>query len=542
MHIIVSLYALTCLLSTGTGKTTLAAAAAFEAGAHFVTLSPADCLSKYQGESERALRKVFADAKQRTQSPTIIFFDEADALAPARGGASDDLQARRFLSELLVQISALDQHLDRGSGTSSATSSRVQRTAFVGPERRSAGASACFVNQQRKKKCPARSSEQEDEKSDPEFKEEVMVSDFEEDGSDEAEAFCSSQPVLVIAATNLVADLDPAFVRRFSSRIFVTPPPVQDRAAIVSHLVRSLPHTLSDSDILDISERTEGWSGADLKLLCRHAAMRPLRSLLQELKQRSYPKPSAATTCSTPAANDMGGNLNATAEYYHSTKKRKHQGCGALSTEKEALRNESAIAVPVVVVADFEAAYEALAPTVELTSAVAAAAAAAQSTRVHSPPLDPLPAVYSTGSWGAPPPWPPAHPWSQRMAAEFPHPTEHGFPWWLPLAPWWHAQHPADTTGFGPGTSTAENVPANSGVPQSMTPSLHRDTEATSAAAADEKHTTPATPEAKAKAAVNSEHNQAGAITTSTSGAPAMPVQAQTGGQWRPPRSTKSGY
>jgi transitional endoplasmic reticulum ATPase len=67
----------------GTGKTFVIRALAHEAGAAFFPVKGAELLDKYVGESERAVREVFARA--RAAAPSIIFFDEIDALAPVRG-------------------------------------------------------------------------------------------------------------------------------------------------------------------------------------------------------------------------------------------------------------------------------------------------------------------------------------------------------------------------------------------------------------------------------------------------------------------------
>lgn len=70
----------------GCGKTLLARAVASESGANFISIKGPELLSKYVGDSELAVRKVFGRA--RYSAPCIIFFDELDALAPRRGGSS----------------------------------------------------------------------------------------------------------------------------------------------------------------------------------------------------------------------------------------------------------------------------------------------------------------------------------------------------------------------------------------------------------------------------------------------------------------------
>jgi len=68
----------------GTGKTLLAKAVANESEANFISVKGPELLSKWVGESERAVREIFRKARQA--APSIIFFDEIDAIAPVRGG------------------------------------------------------------------------------------------------------------------------------------------------------------------------------------------------------------------------------------------------------------------------------------------------------------------------------------------------------------------------------------------------------------------------------------------------------------------------
>jgi transitional endoplasmic reticulum ATPase len=73
----------------GTGKTFVIRALAHEAGAAFFPVKGAELLDKYVGESERGVREVFARA--RAAAPSIIFFDEIDALAPIRGRSTNNV-------------------------------------------------------------------------------------------------------------------------------------------------------------------------------------------------------------------------------------------------------------------------------------------------------------------------------------------------------------------------------------------------------------------------------------------------------------------
>ena len=86
----------------GTGKTTLARAAAKEARATLFSLSAADLLSKWVGESEKAVRGLFETAAKCDRS--VVLLDEIDALCSARGSDGESESARRVKTEFFVRI------------------------------------------------------------------------------------------------------------------------------------------------------------------------------------------------------------------------------------------------------------------------------------------------------------------------------------------------------------------------------------------------------------------------------------------------------
>jgi transitional endoplasmic reticulum ATPase len=92
----------------GTGKTLLAKAVAHEAEANFIAAKASDLLSKWYGESERQISRLFARARQ--VSPAVIFLDEVDALAPQRGGSPGDSAAsERVVNTLLAELDGLEE-------------------------------------------------------------------------------------------------------------------------------------------------------------------------------------------------------------------------------------------------------------------------------------------------------------------------------------------------------------------------------------------------------------------------------------------------
>ena len=90
----------------GTGKTLLAKAVASESQSNFISIKGPELLDKYVGESERGVREVFS--KARENAPTVVFFDEIDAIAGQRG---QDIGARvgeRVVSQLLTELDGLE--------------------------------------------------------------------------------------------------------------------------------------------------------------------------------------------------------------------------------------------------------------------------------------------------------------------------------------------------------------------------------------------------------------------------------------------------
>ncbi len=89
----------------GTGKTLLAKAVATESGANFIAIRGPEILSKWVGESEKAIREIFRRARQ--YAPAIVFFDEIDAIAPIRGLSADTHVTERIVSQLLTELDGI---------------------------------------------------------------------------------------------------------------------------------------------------------------------------------------------------------------------------------------------------------------------------------------------------------------------------------------------------------------------------------------------------------------------------------------------------
>jgi len=90
----------------GTGKTLLAKAIAKESEANFILVNGPSLLSKWVGESEKAVREIFRKARQT--APTILFFDEIDALAPRRSSSSESKVNERVVNQMLTEMDGLE--------------------------------------------------------------------------------------------------------------------------------------------------------------------------------------------------------------------------------------------------------------------------------------------------------------------------------------------------------------------------------------------------------------------------------------------------
>ena len=92
----------------GTGKTMLAKATARESQANFIATKSSDLLSKWYGESEQQIARLFARARQ--VAPTVIFIDELDSLVPARGGGMGEPQVtERVVNTILSEMDGLEE-------------------------------------------------------------------------------------------------------------------------------------------------------------------------------------------------------------------------------------------------------------------------------------------------------------------------------------------------------------------------------------------------------------------------------------------------
>ncbi|KAF9998810.1 hypothetical protein BGZ79_007523 [Entomortierella chlamydospora] len=85
--------------------------------------------------------------------------------------------------------------------------------------------------------------------------------------------------ILIIGATNRPQEIDEAARRRFQKRLYIPLPEIQGRHGLMMKLLEKQSHDLTNEQVLDICERTAGYSGSDMTGLCREAALGPIRAI-----------------------------------------------------------------------------------------------------------------------------------------------------------------------------------------------------------------------------------------------------------------------
>jgi len=254
----------------GTGKTLIAKAIASESGANFVPVKGPQLLSKWVGESERAVREVFKKARQ--VAPSIIFFDELDALAPARGGGSESRVIESVLNQILTEIDGLEEL--RGVVVMGATNrpdmvdpallrpGRFDRLVYIGEPGRDDRAKILAIHT---RYMPIEGSAIEE-----------LVEITKGLSEDELE------DLMLAAGTDGHVSVEDVKTRR-AAIATSSDEGLQRylrRKKIVDLLVQNevnLDDPVRDRLLTDIATNTEGFVGSDLEGLCREAAMLAMR-------------------------------------------------------------------------------------------------------------------------------------------------------------------------------------------------------------------------------------------------------------------------
>jgi len=98
-----------------------------------------------------------------------------------------------------------------------------------------------------------------------------------------------SEGLLVLGATNVPWELDPAVRRRFEKRVYISLPEEHARAVMFKLNLGNTPHTVTEEDFTELARLTEGYSGSDVSIIVKDALMEPIRKCQNAKKFRKTP-------------------------------------------------------------------------------------------------------------------------------------------------------------------------------------------------------------------------------------------------------------
>jgi transitional endoplasmic reticulum ATPase len=239
---------------------------ASESEANMYSINGPEIMNKYYGETEARLRDIFKEAKDN--SPSIIFIDEIDAIAPKREEAYGDVE-KRVVAQLLALMDGLT---DRGN-------------------------------------------------------------------------------VIVLGATNRPDSVDPALRRpgRFDREVEISVPNEDGRLEVLLIHTRGMP-IAEDVNLKSLASELHGYTGADIKSLCREAAMKSIRRYLPEIDLESEKIPAEILKSMEIRLIDFYDAMHevvptAMREFYVERPKVWWQDVGGLDETKQALKDNLILAM-----------------------------------------------------------------------------------------------------------------------------------------------------------------------------------------------------
>ena len=244
----------------GCGKTLLARVIASESDANMYLINGPEIMNKYYGETEAKLRDIFKEAKDN--SPSIIFIDEIDAIAPKREEVYGDVE-KRVVAQLLALMDGLTE---RGN-------------------------------------------------------------------------------VIVLGASNRRDSIDPALRRpgRFDREVEISVPNTDGRLEVLQIHTRGMP-LAADVDLKNFANELHGYTGADIKSLCRESAIKAIRRYLPEIDLENERIPSKILQSMEIKARDFYDATlevipTAMREFYVERAKVWWSNVGGLNSEKKILKD-----------------------------------------------------------------------------------------------------------------------------------------------------------------------------------------------------------
>ncbi len=231
----------------GCSKTLMAKALATESGMNFLSVRGPELLSKWLGESEKAIQTLFRRA--RSASPCIVFFDEIDALAGKRGSSSTGV-SDRVLAQLLSELDGISSNRSYSNSTVTVTVTATSK----------------------------------DDNNDNNHSESKTITN--DDTNTNANAYATNgriiststpivhSQVILIAATNRPDVLDKALLRpgRIDRKVYVPPPDYESRRQILEISCSKMPMS-TDINLDEIAKQCDTFSGAEVVSIMTEAAM-----------------------------------------------------------------------------------------------------------------------------------------------------------------------------------------------------------------------------------------------------------------------------
>jgi len=250
----------------GCGKTLLARVIASESDANMYLINGPEIMNKYYGETEAKLRDIFKEAKDN--SPSIIFIDEIDAIAPKREEVYGDVE-KRVVAQLLALMDGLTE---RGN-------------------------------------------------------------------------------VIVLGASNRRDSIDPALRRpgRFDREVEISVPNADGRLEVLQIHTRGMP-LATDVDLKNFANELHGYTGADIKALCRESAIKAIRRYLPEIDLENERIPSKILQSMEIKLRDFYDATlevipTAMREFYVERAKVWWDNVGGLNNEKKILKDNMVAAI-----------------------------------------------------------------------------------------------------------------------------------------------------------------------------------------------------
>ncbi|KAJ6224881.1 hypothetical protein RDWZM_003426 [Blomia tropicalis] len=259
----------------GTGKTLIARAVANETGAFFFLINGPEIMSKLAGESESNLRKAFEEAEKN--SPSIIFIDELDAIAPKREkthGCGKTLLAKAIANECQANFISIKgpELLTMWFGESEAN----VRDVF---DKARAAAPCVLFFDELDSIAKARGGSVGDAGGAADRVINQILTEMDGMGS--------KKNVFIIGATNRPDIIDPAILRpgRLDQLIYIPLPDEASRASILKANLRKSP-IAKEVDLSYMAKVSHGFSGADLTEICQRACKLAIREAIEsEIKR-----------------------------------------------------------------------------------------------------------------------------------------------------------------------------------------------------------------------------------------------------------------